>query len=142
VAVIASFRDLVVWQKAISLAERCYSLAATLPRREQFELGSQMRRAAASVPANIAEGHNRRGRQAYANYVGIALGSLAELESHVELAVRIGVLGISEAEPVLAQAAEVNRMLHGLARARSAPRLSPLTDGSCQKTLSGAIMRP
>ena len=120
-AVIASFRDLIVWQKAMTLAEGCYSLAATLPQREQFELGSQIRRAAASVPANIAEGHNRRGRHAYANYVGIALGSLAELESHVELAVRVGVVGISQAEPVLAQAAEVNRMLHGLAHALSSP---------------------
>jgi four helix bundle protein len=120
-AVIASFRDLVVWQKAMTLAEGCYSLAATLPQREQFELGSQLRRASASVPGNIAEGHNRRARHAYANYVGIALGSLAELESHVELAVRVGVVDANQARPVLAQAAEVNRMLHGLARALSSP---------------------
>jgi four helix bundle protein len=72
VAVIASFRDLIAWRKSMTLAEASYAVAATLPRGEQFELASQMRRAAASVPANIAEGYTRRGRRAYANYVGIA----------------------------------------------------------------------
>jgi four helix bundle protein len=117
VAVIASFRDLIVWQKAISLANACYALAAMLPRRDQYELASQIRRAAASVPANIAEGHNRRSRPAYANYVGISLGSLAELESHLELAISVGVLQRTHADPVFAQADEVSRLLHGLARA-------------------------
>ena len=124
VAIIASFRDLTVWRKAISLAEAAYALTAALPRREQFELAAQIRRAAASVPANIAEGHNRHARGAYSNHVGIALGSLAETESHVELAIGLGLLDPADAQAFLQLAAEVNRMLHGLARAlaQSGPR--------------------
>jgi four helix bundle protein len=120
-AVIASFRDLTVWQKAIALAEATYALTATLPQREQFELASQMRRAAASVPASIAEGHNGRTRKAYANHVAIALGSLAEFESHIELAIKLGLVDSSVTTPLLAQAGEVNRMLHALAHRLRAP---------------------
>ena len=114
-AVIASFRDLLVWQKSIALAEDAYEFAVSLPRKDQFELGSQIRRAAASVPANIAEGHNGRSRRAYANHVAIALGSLAEFESHVELAARLRLVDPSIASPLLARASEINRMLHALA---------------------------
>ena len=115
-AVIASFRDLLVWQKSIALAEDAYEFAVSLPRKDQFELGSQIRRAAASVPANIAEGHNGRSRRAYANHVAIALGSLAEFESHVELAAGLCLVDPSIASPLLARASEINRMLHALAR--------------------------
>ena len=115
-AAIASFRDLLVWQKSIALAEDAYEFAVSLPRKDQFELGSQIRRAAASVPANIAEGHNGRSRRAYANHVAIALGSLAEFESHVELAARLRLVDPSIASPLLARAGEINRMLHALAR--------------------------
>jgi four helix bundle protein len=122
-AIIASFRDLVVWQKSMTLAEDAYALAASLPRRDQFELASQMRRSAASVPANIAEGHNGRSRREYANHIAIALGSLAELESHVELAVRLRLAEPAAASPLLQRAGEVNRMLHALARGlRASPR--------------------
>jgi four helix bundle protein len=120
-AVIASFRDLTVWRKAIALGETAYALTILLPRDQQYELASQIRRAAASVPANIAEGHNRNARRAYANHVAIALGSLAELESHVELANRLDLVDPAQARKLLAQADEVNRMLHALARALSAP---------------------
>lgn len=115
-AVIASFRDLVVWKKSIALAEGAYALAASLPQRDQFELASQIRRSAASVPANIAEGHNGRSRRAYANHISIALGSLAEFESHVELTVRLGLAEPSAASLLLERAGEANRMLHALAR--------------------------
>jgi four helix bundle protein len=121
VAVIASFRDLSVWKKSIALAEAAYALSAAMPRDERFELVAQIRRAAASIPANIAEGHNRRARRAYANHVAMALGSLAEIESHIELSIRLGFLDPDQARPFLEQAAEVNRMLHGLARALNRP---------------------
>lgn len=120
-AVIASFRELSVWKKAITLAEAAYALSAAMPRDERFELVAQIRRAAASIPANIAEGHNRRARRAYANHVAIALGSLAEVESHVELAARLMLVDADDAGRFLEQAAEVNRMLHGLARALANP---------------------
>jgi len=121
VAVIASFRDLSVWKKSIALAEAAYALSAAMPRDERYELVTQIRRAAASIPANIAEGHNRRARRAYANHIAIALGSLAEIESHMELAIRLRFLDPVQARPFLEQAAEVNRMLHGLARALANP---------------------
>jgi four helix bundle protein len=121
VAVIESFRNLAVWRKAIALSEVSYAIAASLPAQERFELGSQIRRAATSVAANIAEGHNRRARRAYANHVGIALGSLAELESHVELAIRVQMIDVEQVASFFDQAAEVNRMLHALARALSPP---------------------
>jgi four helix bundle protein len=121
VAIIASFRELSVWKKSIALAEAAYALSAMMPRQDQFELAAQIRRAAASVPANIAEGHNRHARRAYANHVAIALGSLAELESHLELAARLGLAEPERLRSTLAQATEVNRMLHGLARALTKP---------------------
>ena len=111
-----------MWRKAIGLGETAYALTLLLPRDQQYELAGQIRRAAASVPANIAEGHNRHARRAYANHIAIALGSLAELESHVELANRLGLVDPAQARQLLAQADEVNRMLHALARALSAPR--------------------
>jgi four helix bundle protein len=120
-ALIAAFRDLTVWQKSINLAAEAYALAASLPRRDQFELASQIRRAAASVPANIAEGHNGRSRREFANHIAIALGSLAELESHLELAIRLQVIEVEGTSRILGQAAEVNRMLHALARGLKAP---------------------
>ena len=120
-AVIASFRDLLVWKKSVALAEGACALAASLPRRDQFELASQMRRSAASVPANIAEGHNGRSRRAYANHISIALGSLAEFESHVELTARLGLVEPSAASLLIERAGEVNRMLHALARGLKAP---------------------
>jgi four helix bundle protein len=121
VAKIASFRDLNVWQKAMTLVQECYAVAEMLPRTEQHGLGFQIRRAAASIPANIAEGHNRRARMAYANYVGIALGSLAELESHLELASRTGLASKARVDAVLVLASDVGRMLHGLVRALTNP---------------------
>ncbi|MEW5983841.1 MAG: four helix bundle protein [Acidobacteriota bacterium] len=120
-AKIASFRDLNVWQKALTLADESYAIAKTFPRQEQHGLGFQIRRAASSIPANIAEGHSRHARQAYVNYVGIALGSLAELESHLELAVRTGLVPRPRAESALSLAGEVGRMLQGLARALRRP---------------------
>ncbi len=118
---IASFRDLTTWQKSMRLAEVCYSITDTMPRSEQFGLTPQIRRSAASIPANIAEGHNRHARMAYGNFVGIALGSVAELESHLELAVRVGILTRAQVEPALALADEVGRMLRCLSRALTGP---------------------
>jgi four helix bundle protein len=80
-AAITSYRDLQVWQRAMELATAVYQLAKFMPNREEYRLTGQMLRAAASVPANIAEGHMRGTRKDYANFVNIARGSLAELET-------------------------------------------------------------
>lgn len=88
-ATIRSYRDLEVWQKGMKLAEICYERTAGFPSREIYGLASQMRRAAVSVPSNIAEGHSRRTRQAYLNHLSIALGSQSELETQIELSSRL-----------------------------------------------------
>jgi four helix bundle protein len=79
-SMIQSFRDLTVWQKALTLAEHVYSASDTLPKSEAFGLASQMRRAAVSIPSNIAEGKAISGR-AYLRHLRIALGSEAELQT-------------------------------------------------------------
>ena len=83
---ILSFRDLEVWQRSMALAKVVYGLTATLPVEERFGLVSQLRRAVVSVPANVAEGHARDSTREYLRFVSIALGSLAECETLLEVA--------------------------------------------------------
>ena len=113
---IESYKDLTAWQRAMTLAAECYRLTATFPAQERYGLTAQIRRCAVSIPSNLAEGHNRRSRQAFANHVGIALGSQAELETQIVLAVELEFASRAAAGPVLELAAEVGRMLHGLIR--------------------------
>jgi|PlaIllAssembly_1097288.scaffolds.fasta_scaffold1533529_2 four helix bundle protein len=112
---IKSYKDLDAWQAAMSVAEQCYLVTKSLPQSEQYGLTAQMRRAAVSVAANIAEGHQKT-RAGYVNHVQIALGSLAELETQLELAVRLTLL---RAEPAHAAQLAIDRagqLLHGLLR--------------------------
>jgi four helix bundle protein len=88
---ITSFRELEVWQLAMQLVIDVYALSAQLPR-DEFDLRRQIRRAAISIPSNVAEGWRRKSRPAYRNHVSIALGSTAELETELELTVRLGFL--------------------------------------------------
>ncbi|WP_029087924.1 four helix bundle protein [Brevundimonas aveniformis] len=111
---IDGYRDLIVWQKAMDLAEQTYFVSKRFPREEQFALTSQVRRAAASVPANIAEGYGRQTRPAYVSFLRIAQGSLKELETHLILATRVGLAEPTDMEPLLNQADEVGRMLRAL----------------------------
>jgi four helix bundle protein len=85
-------RSLKAWQQAIQLVEHVYSLSATFPKEELFGLSSQMRRAAVSVPANIADGAARSGTKELLRFLGIANASLSELDTHVEIARRLGYL--------------------------------------------------
>ena len=112
---IKSYRDLGVWQKAMELTQKCYASTAEFPQREVYGLASQIRRAAVSIPSNIAEGHSRRSRQAYLNHISIALGSQSELETQIDLSCRLGFISKQSSEEILLMAAEVGRMLHGLA---------------------------
>jgi four helix bundle protein len=89
---INSYRDLQVWQDGMALAEICYRLTKTFPREELFAMSSQIRRSASSIPANIAEGHGRENTQSFIQYLRIAQGSLKELETHLLLAQRVGLL--------------------------------------------------
>ncbi|MDP1631883.1 MAG: four helix bundle protein [Caulobacter sp.] len=113
----ASYRDLLVWQKAMDLAEGAYGLARQMPKVEQFRLTSQLLRAAVSVPANIAEGRARTGGREFLHFLSIASGSLAETETLLLLAARSGLLPMAKVSPVMDCAEEVGRMLTGLKQA-------------------------
>lgn len=117
---IRSFRDLHARNAAMDLVSTTYALAAKLPSAERFELGAQLRRAAVSVPSNIAEGHGGAARQRYLNHVRIALGSLAELDTQLELARRLGYLTPDDLVPAEQQLARTGQLLHGLARSLQA----------------------
>ncbi len=114
---IQSCKDLDAWRKAMALVEDCYALTREFPASEKYGMTMQLKRAAVSIPSNLAEGHNRRSKQAFANHVSIALGSQAEIETQLELAVRLGFVKPGQVEPVQVLAAEVGRILHGLIRA-------------------------
>jgi four helix bundle protein len=105
---------LVVWQKGMLLARLVYGLAAHMPKHEQYGLTSQLVRAAVSVPANIAEGNARPSRKDYARFIGIARGSISELDTLLLLAVDCAVLGKDAVAPVAILCDEVGRMLTAL----------------------------
>ena len=113
---IQSYRDLIVWQKAMEVVVVCYRLAENFPKTETFGLASQLRRAAVSIPANIAEGHGREHLGDYLHHLSIANGSLMEVETHLLLAEKLSFLSKQQLDPALAATAEVGRMLAGLTR--------------------------
>jgi four helix bundle protein len=122
-AAITSYRDLDVWQVSMRLVEETY-LATRLMPREEYDLRRQLRRAAVSVPSNVAEGWRRRSRPAYRNHVSIALGSQAEFETQLEIAARIGALERDRCAGLATRAADVGRMLTRLHQRLSAGRKS------------------
>lgn len=110
----SSYRDLEVWQRACDLAIDVYRLTEGYPSRELYGLTSQMRRCAASVPANIAEGRGRHSDGDFTRFLRVAAGSLAELETFLELSRRLGYSQGDDLACVEQKATEVGRMLHGL----------------------------
>jgi four helix bundle protein len=108
-----SFRDLIVWQKSHALALEVYKVTRKLPKEELFGLVSQMRRAAVSIPANIAEGFKRRGKPDKARQLNIAQGSLEELQYFFILCADLSYL---PADPVGDRANEVGRLLTSYTR--------------------------
>jgi four helix bundle protein len=110
----SSHKDLQVWQRAIELAVDCYRITDRFPRSELYGLTGQMRRAAVSIPSNVAEGHGRRTTKAYMNHVSISLGSAGELDTGIVLAERLEFLSPANAVKLAAANDEVSRMLHGL----------------------------
>lgn len=114
--VIQSYRDLKVWQRAMTLAEGCYKLTRQFPRDELYGMTSQVRRSAASVAANIAEGHGRNSRGEYIQFLRVAQGSLKELETHLILADRVGLISKGLIVPTLEQSEGLGKMLRALLR--------------------------
>ncbi len=109
-----TYRDLESWRRGMDLVECCYRLTASFPKSELYGLTSQVRRAAISIPSNLAEGYCRRSTKAYANHVSIALGSHGELETCIEIAFRLGFVGATEKAETLAVSDSVGRLLSGL----------------------------
>ncbi len=108
---IDSYRDLLVWQRSMALAVSVYHLTSAYPADERFGLTAQTRRAATSIPANIAECYGRATKGAYVNFLRIAQGSLKELETHLILATKLGFASDQVADPCLGEADEIGRML-------------------------------
>jgi four helix bundle protein len=112
-----SYRELEIWQLAMDLAEKCYQATQTFPKEELFEMTCQIRRAAASIPANIAEGQGRDHTREFLHYLSVARGSLMELETHLLLSQRVGLLQEVQLVPILAMTDRASRMLSGLRKA-------------------------
>jgi four helix bundle protein len=108
------YRDLVVWQRAMTLAEDVYRATARFPKEEIYGLTSQMRRAAVSIASNIAEGQARHGRGELLQFLGYARGSLAELGTHITMAARLGLFAPPTEQSLCELVAEVGRLLNGL----------------------------
>jgi len=106
-----SYRDLDVWQKAMDLVVVAYETSRAFPSEERFGLASQLRKAAVSIPANIAEGYGRMYRGDYVRHLSIARGSLAELETHLAIAVRLDFITREDAMPCWDLSQEVGKML-------------------------------
>lgn len=111
--------DLIVWQKAMDLVTGIYKITATFPSEERFGLSSQARRAAVSIPSNIAEGHGRKSTAAYLNHLSIAYGSLMELETQIQIALRLNFIVAAETTTLLEQTSEIGKMLNGLKKSLS-----------------------
>jgi four helix bundle protein len=131
--VVRTHRDLVVWQKSLDLAVEVHALAAALPPDERYGLQEQLRRAAASIPANIAEGAARAHTREYLQALRIARASAAELDSHLALAERLGYLPRGSVAD-LTLLPEVGRLLTGLIQALRARQERRTVRGSAART--------
>ena len=113
---VSDYKDLLVWQKGITLVKRIYQITQTFPAEEKFGLISQMRRAAVSVPSNIAEGQARRTTGEFVQFISHAEGSVAELDTQLVVAIELGYCARSEAQVAFDLISELRKMLNALRR--------------------------
>ena len=111
---VRSFRDLRVWQLGMELVENTYRLTELFPSVETYGLSSQMRRAAISIPSNIAEGHSREHLKEYLYHISVAQGSLAELQTQAEIALRLEYISQGQVEGLVERAAALGKQLYTL----------------------------
>jgi len=114
---VQSYRELEVWQLAMMLAEECYKMTKSFPKDELFGMPSQVRRAATSIPANIAEGQGREHAKEFLKHLSVARGSLKELETHLLLSQRVGLLKEPDLQRVMSLCERVSQMLSRLRQA-------------------------
>jgi four helix bundle protein len=111
---VRNYQDLIVWQKAMDLVEHVYATSRSFPREEIYGLTSQLRRAAVSIPSNIAEGQGRRTTADFVRHLSISYGSLREVETQTLIALRLRYLTTEKCQDILNMAGEVGRLLNGL----------------------------
>lgn len=111
---VKSYRELLVWQKGIELVKVIYGLVRSFPREEVYVLGDQLRRSSISIPSNIAEGQARQSTKEFKQFLSIALGSLAEVDTQVVMAHELGFISASDLERVNGQITELRKMMSGL----------------------------
>jgi four helix bundle protein len=111
---VSHFRELHVWRRGMELVEAVYRVSAAFPKAELYGLTGQIRRAAVSIPSNIAEGHTRASTKEYLNHLSIAQASLAELETQLEIAIRLKFVEEPESQTILDQAVILGRQLWAL----------------------------
>jgi four helix bundle protein len=128
---IKSYKDLIAWQMGMQLVEEVYTITRGFPKEELYGLIQQLRRAAVSIPSNIAEGHSRIGSREFVHRLSIAHGSLAEVETQIEIARRLGYITPEEVAAIGDIAAEVGRIINGLINSleKLAPGPRPLAAG-------------
>jgi four helix bundle protein len=113
-ACVRSYRDLIVWQKSVDLVVCVYNNTRAFPREEIYGLTSQLRRAAVSVPSNIAEGHSRNSTGEFKQFLGHSKGSLSEMETQIVIAEKLSYISTEVTKTLLAKTSEISRMLNGL----------------------------
>ncbi len=118
---VKSYTDLIAWQKAIALVTSIYAATRTFPKEEIYGLTSQMRRAAVSIPSNIAEGQGRGSTNEFIHFLGTAKGSLFELQTQVHLAKELGYLNQVQSKLLLESTHEIARILNGLINSLATP---------------------
>jgi len=109
-----SYRDLNVWKEAMDLVVACYRVTDVFPQKEMYGLGSRLQRAAVSVPSNIAEGQGRPYSKEFLQYIAVAYGSLAEVETHIQIARRLNDIDETEETQILEKTGRIGRMLNSL----------------------------
>jgi four helix bundle protein len=108
---VQSYKDLIVWQKAMDLVYEVYQISRSFPKEEQYALTNQLRRAVISVPSNIAEGRSRYSSAEFRNFLSIAHGSLAEVETQILLAIRLNYTNEFQVRKALDLHDEISKML-------------------------------
>jgi four helix bundle protein len=111
---IRDYRDLIVWQKAIKLVEMVYRVTKKFPKEEIYALSNQIRRAAVSIPSNIAEGHARKSTRVFLQFLSVAYGSLKEVETQIYISLRLQYITEKDSRSVFAITEEIGRIISGL----------------------------
>ncbi len=111
-----SYRDLIAWQKSMDLVEMIYTITRTFPKEELYGLTSQVRRAAVSIPSNIAEGEGRNSKKEFSQFLSISYGSLSEVETQIMIANRLQYTNNKKTELVLCLCKEIGKIINGLRR--------------------------